>query len=90
MAACDYLHGNAEQWQELHDFLSKESPEDLRYMQPMPKHECGGKICYIASIQNWLCENCPLEWVKNELKDRFLVQRFILGKAHHEMEIYDY
>lgn len=84
MAACDNLYGNAAQWKELYEFLSKESPEDLKYMQTRPKEDNVVRICYIASIQEWLYENCPLQWVKDALKDNFHIQRFILGRAHHE------
>lgn len=88
MAMCDNLYGNSKQWQELHDFLSKNQPEDLHWMrEDKPDPKSGEvRICYIAEIQEYLIENCPLPWVQEELEGNLRIQRFILGKAHHERE----
>lgn len=85
MAGCDNLYGNRKEWKELHDFLSQHSPEGLYFMKEIPDHDDEDvRICYIAEIQKYLIENCPLEWVQERLNDNFDVQRFICGKAHHE------
>lgn len=85
MAACDNLHGNASQWEELHDFLSTHNPEYLKYMRPKPSTgDEAVRICYVADIQKWLLDNFHAEWVKEELEENFAVQRMIVGKAHHE------
>ncbi len=85
MAACDNLYGNSEQWQELHDFLSTNRPKYLKHMREKPDdNDEIVRICYIADIQKFLIEKCPLEWVKDELEENFDVQRMICGKAHHE------
>ena len=85
MAACDNLYGNAKQWQELYEFLSQTHPEwiDL-YMHDRPEGEQECRICYVAEIQEFMNENCPLPWVKDKLNENFDVQRMILGRAHHE------
>lgn len=85
MAACDNIYGNKKEWKELHAFLYKTKPEYIKQcMREEPKDDEEQRICYIADIQGWLIENCPLEWVKERLNDSFDVQRFICGKAHHE------
>lgn len=87
MASCDNLYGNSQEWDELHSFLKKRKRTYLKYMTERPLEEWGDvRICYIADIQEWLFENCHLEWVKNRLEENFRIQRFILGKAHHEKE----
>ena len=85
MAGCDNLYGNLHQWRELFDFLRKKKPEYLEYMKAQPSRM--GKmvrICYIAEIQGWLIDNCPFEWVKEQLEENFLIQSMICGKPHHE------
>lgn len=87
MAACDNLYGNLTQWEELHSFLAKAKPEYLKYMREKPSSDDEEvRICYIADMQSWLDENCPMEldWLKEELQENFDVQRIILGKAHHD------
>jgi len=85
MAACDNLYGTKEEWQDLHDFLFQTNSEYIKkYMRPKPEHDGEVRICYIADIQGWLVENCPLVWVKERLIDNFEIQKMILGKAHHE------
>jgi hypothetical protein len=86
MAACDNLYGNTKQWNELHAFLVKTHPEWINlYMRRQPgEDESEIRICYTADIQKWLIENCPFEWVKNQLDENFVIQKFILGKSHHE------
>lgn len=87
MAACDNLYGNRTEWKELYDFLMKTHPDWVKkYMRDQPLHDEDVRICYIAEIQGWLIENCPLEWVHEKLKDNFELQRLICGKAHHEKE----
>lgn len=71
MAACDNLYGNAEQWEELHNFLSENKPEYLKYMYKKPKAGEEIRICYIADIQDWLINNYPSDWLKSELKENF-------------------
>ena len=87
MAACDNLYGNREEWQELRDFLSKNNSDALVFMKSQPKEGEEIRICYIADIQDYLIENCPLDWVKERLSENFCVQRMILGRAHHERDI---
>lgn len=85
MAACDNLYGNREEWKELYDFLIETHPDYINdYMRDQPEDDEENRICYIADIQEWLYENCPLTWVKERLKENFSIQKFILGKAHHE------
>ena len=84
MAACDNLYGTPKKWKQLYQFLQNEKPEYLIYMKEKPKGHKTVRICYIADIQKWLIENCPLIWVQKELNVNFSIQRFILGKAHHE------
>jgi hypothetical protein len=86
MAACDNLYGNRKEWNELHAFLFQTKPLWIeKYMRKQPTEEDGEvRICYIADIQDWLIENCPLVWVQDRLKGNFDIQRLILGKAHHE------
>ncbi len=84
MAACDNLYGNAEQWQQLYDFLEKNEPDFLIYMKEKPKDGEFVRICYTASIQDYLIEKCPFDWAKDGLEDNCDVQRMIFGKAHHE------
>jgi hypothetical protein len=85
MAVCDNLYGNRKEWNELHSFLVQTHPEWIdQYMRDQPESEEEVRICYIANIQGWLIENCPLVWVKERLSDNFDVQRMICGKAHHE------
>jgi len=86
MAACDNLYGNRKEWQELHDFLYRTKPEWIkRYMRQQPNQDEYIRICYIADIQEYLIENCPLEWVRERLNENFEVQRIICGRAHHEL-----
>jgi hypothetical protein len=84
MAACDNLYGNKKEWEELNAFLYEHKPEWAFYMRSKPEGEEQVRICYIADIQGWLIENCPLKWVKERLEEDFDVQRMICGKAHHE------
>ncbi len=85
MAACDNLYGNAEQWQQLFDFLVFNAPENIIYMKEKPARDDEiVRICYIPNIQDFLIEKCPLQWVKDQLEENFEVQRMICGKAHHE------
>lgn len=84
MAACDNLYGNSEEWQQLHDFLSSNKPEYLRYMREKPEHDGEIRICYIADIQGYLIKECPFDWVKERLDDNFIVQSMICGMPHHE------
>ena len=85
MAACDNLYGNKKEWNEFHDFLSQTHPEWIeQYMYSEPEEGNEQRICYIASIQGFLIENCPLDWVKEKLNENFFIQRAILGEAHHE------
>lgn len=91
MAACDNLHGNRAQWNELREFLMQTHPEYItQYMREEPKEDAQEqRICYIASIQEYLIENCPLAWVKEQLIENFQTQRMICGKAHHEKDCRD-
>lgn len=85
MAACDNLYGNRKEWFELYAFLALTHPEWIeQYMGEAPEEGEEVRICYIADIQGYLIENCPLEWVTERLNDNFNIQRFICGKAHHE------
>lgn len=89
MAACDNLYGNMTEWVELHEFLHNSLyPEYIElYMRDMPdSDQIERRICYIAEIQEWLYDNCPLPWVKERLKDNFNIQAMICGKPHHEKE----
>ena len=85
MAACDNLYVDQNKWIELFEFLSENKPEYLIHMKKQPNMLDGEiRICYIADIQKYLYDNCPLEWVKEDLKDNFMIQKAICGKAHHE------
>lgn len=85
VAACDYLFGNKKKWQQLNDFLNQKQPEWIEaYMREKPEGDDEVKICYIANIQEWLFVNCPINWVQEQLKENFEIQRMICGKAHHE------
>ncbi len=86
MAACDNLYGNRKEWNELHAFLVQTKPEYIeRYMRKQPEENEGEvRICYIADIQGWLIENCPLQWVKEKLEVNFNIQTMICGKPHHK------
>ena len=85
MAACDNLYGNKEQWTLLRDFIRANKPKYLKFMRPEPEHSEGEcRICYTAEIQGWLIENCPFDWVREELDKNFTIQTVICGKAHHE------
>ncbi len=88
MAACDNLYGNRKQWNELHAFLVQTHADWIgRYMNPQPEEEDGEvRICYIADIQGYLIKECPLDWVKEQLEDNFIVQSMICGMPHHERE----
>lgn len=85
MAACDNLYGNRKEWNELHDFLVNTRPEWVdKYMYRQPEDDVEVRICYVASIQEYLIQNCPLTWVHDRLNDNCDIQRMINGKAHHE------
>lgn len=86
MAACDNLYGNFDEWNELFIFLYENKREYLMWMKPPPIPDGIDitRICYIAEIQDWLIENCPLQWVIEKLNQNFTIQRIICGKAHHE------
>ena len=85
MAGSDNLYGTKEEWKELRDFLKKNQPYFLGYMYGEPLGE--QRICYTAEIQGYLYEYCPLLWVKERMKNNFMVQIMTLGQPHHERDV---
>ncbi len=86
MAACDNLYGNRTEWNELDAFIVETHPEWIElYMYPEPLDDKEQvRIMYIADVQGWLLENCPLDWVIERINENCHIQTVICGKPHHE------
>lgn len=77
MAAIDKIYGTYYQWCEFHTWVAtSKRPQYCRYFYPTPSYgEDGTGIGPITNtpvkVDIWLWENCPLEWVKERLKEMY-------------------
>lgn len=73
MAAIDKIYGTHEQSKELREWLTKNKPEFLPSMYPhedYPEDNCTISN-FSEDEDNWLLENCPLEWVTDYIKEQY-------------------
>ena len=71
MAATDKIYGTFEQWCEFHQWVARSKrPQYCRYFYPTP-FAYGPITNTPVWVDKWLWDNCPLKWVKQELKKMY-------------------
>lgn len=78
MAGIDKMYGNAEQWDELEDWLFKHLPEARKYMatpRPVPTDAGNSGSQMIANfpidVDYVLFDKCPIGWVQERLEFQY-------------------
>jgi hypothetical protein len=74
MAAVDKIYGTRDQYDELWFYVANQKPEYLNYFYTQ-YYETTKSVCAIAlfpeEVDRWLLKNCPLQWVKDYIKDQY-------------------
>jgi hypothetical protein len=74
MAYIDKIYGNRHQWHQLHAFLVQTNVNALKYLYKQPEENSGDEnplSNFPDEINQFLWEKCPLDFVRNRLKEQY-------------------
>lgn len=72
MAAIEKIYGSSEQFNELQGWLSESNPELLKHLNPEGNHDAGAQIALFPEEADiWLLDNCPFQWLVDQIKDQY-------------------
>lgn len=75
MAAIDKIYGTIEQYEEFYDWCEENKPEAIEYFYIWDEEWYDGEYHpmtnFPESIDMWLVENCPIDWVVEAIKEQY-------------------
>lgn len=87
MASIEKIYGNRKQFDELYCWLYQNNKHAIKFMF-WDFHEWDDEdnrsypiALFPQSVDMWLLDNCPIEWVIGRIKDQYDIRR---GKCHTE------
>lgn len=78
MAGIDKIYGNFQQWCDFHKWMAhSKRPQYCRYFYPTPPFNVEERPITNTpvNIDRWLWDNCPLKFVKKQLREMYRNKR---------------